>query len=105
MSAARLLSSGHRGARHSGRGAGRVRCRVIDHTSKAGEVEVRGDDSGGIAVSIARRVCDTADEGRVFVSSVLPPLVAGSPIEFFDWGEHELTDVPERWRLYSVKSG
>jgi len=70
-----------------------------------GEVEVRGDDIGGIAVSIARRVCDAADEGCVFVSSVVPPLVAGSPIEFVDRGEHELKGVPERWRLYSVKSG
>ena len=69
-----------------------------------GEVEVRGDDIGGIAVSIARRVCDVADEGCVFVSSVVPSLVAGSPIEFVDRGEHELKGVPERWRLYSVKS-
>jgi class 3 adenylate cyclase len=70
-----------------------------------GEVEVRGDDIGGIAVSIARRVCDAAGEGCVFVSAVVPPLVAGSPIKFVDRGEHELKGVPERWRLYSVKSG
>lgn len=86
-----------------------ARADVLGLTLRAGlhtgEVEVRGDDIGGIAVSIARRVCDAADEGCVFVSSAVPPLVAGSPIEFVDRGEHELKGVPERWRLYSVKSG
>jgi len=69
-----------------------------------GEIELRGDDIGGIAVDIARRVCDAADDGRVFVSSAVPPLVAGSLIEFADQGEHGLKGVPQRWRLYSVAS-
>ena len=69
-----------------------------------GEVEVRGDDIGGIAVSIARRVCDAADDGSVFVSSAVPPLVAGSPIGFDDRGEHELKGVPGRWQLYAVRT-
>ena len=69
-----------------------------------GEIEVRGEDIGGIAVSIARRVCDAAEDGAVFVSSAVPPLVAGSPIDFDERGEHELKGVPGRWVLYSVKS-
>ena len=68
-----------------------------------GEIELRGEDIGGIAVSIARRVCDAADDGSVFVSSAVPPLVAGSPIEFDDRGDHELKGVPGRWQLYAVR--
>jgi len=67
-----------------------------------GEVELRGDDIGGIAVTIARRVCDTADQGSVCVSSAVPPLVAGSPITFADLGEHQLKGVPHPWHLYAV---
>ncbi len=67
-----------------------------------GEVDLRGDDIGGIAVSIARRVCDAAGTGCVFVSSAVPPLVAGSPVTFHDRGEHELKGVPKPWRLYEV---
>jgi class 3 adenylate cyclase len=37
----------------------------------AGEVEVRGDDLGGLAVSIAKRVCDLAAPGRVLVSETV----------------------------------
>ncbi|HYZ93316.1 MAG TPA: adenylate/guanylate cyclase domain-containing protein [Actinomycetota bacterium] len=69
-----------------------------------GEVEVRGSDIGGIAVSIARRVCDSATDGQVLVSSSVPPLVAGSQIEFEDRGTHELKGVPGTWQLFEVKS-
>jgi class 3 adenylate cyclase len=55
-------------------------------------------------VTIARRVCDTADQGSVYVSSAVPPLVAGSPIAFADLGEHQLKGVPHPWHLYAVGS-
>jgi class 3 adenylate cyclase/pimeloyl-ACP methyl ester carboxylesterase len=67
-----------------------------------GEVEVRGDDIAGLAVTIAKRVCDLAGPREVFVSGVIPPLVVGSGIEFADRGEHDLKGVPGIWRLYSV---
>jgi class 3 adenylate cyclase len=65
-----------------------------------GEVEVRGDDIAGLAVTIAKRVCDLAESGEVLVSGAIPPLVVGSGIEFGHRGEHELKGVPGTWRLY-----
>src|SRR6516164_10278224 len=47
-----------------------------------GEVEVRGDDIAGLAVTIAKRVCDLAEPGEVLVSGAIPPLVVGSGIQF-----------------------
>jgi hypothetical protein len=38
----------------------------------------------------------------LLVSGVVPPLVAGSGIEFGDRGEHDLKGVPGLWRLFSV---
>jgi class 3 adenylate cyclase len=69
-----------------------------------GEVEVRGDDLGGIAVHTGARVQARAEAGEVLVSSTVKDLVAGSGIEFADRGEHELKGVPGSWRLYRVVS-
>jgi class 3 adenylate cyclase len=64
-----------------------------------GEVEVRGDDIAGLAVTIAKRVCDLAEPGEVLVSGAIPPLVVGSSIDFVDRGKHQLKGVPGTWRL------
>jgi class 3 adenylate cyclase len=76
-----------------------IQIRAGMHT---GEVELRGDDIGGIAVHIAERVQTFAGPREVLVSETVPRLVAGSGIEFDDRGEHELKGVPGNWRLYSV---
>jgi class 3 adenylate cyclase len=68
----------------------------------AGEVELRGDDVGGIAVHIGSRVLGTAEPGDVIASSTVRDLVAGSGITFDDRGEHSLRGVPEPWRLFAV---
>lgn len=68
-----------------------------------GEIEVRGDDVAGIAVNIAARVMAEAGAGEVLVSGSVPPLVAGSGIEFDDRGVRELKGVPGAWRLFAVK--
>jgi class 3 adenylate cyclase len=67
-----------------------------------GEVEVRGDDIGGMAVTIAKRVCDLAGPGEVLVSHAVEAVVAGSGIEFTERGEHQLKGVPGTWRLYQA---
>lgn len=67
-----------------------------------GEIELRGDDIGGLAVAIARRVCDAAGDGELWVSGVVPPLVLGSEVSFTDRGERELKGVPGDWQLYEV---
>jgi len=67
-----------------------------------GEVELRGDDIGGIAVHIAARVSALAAPGEVLVSRTVKDLVAGSGLVFSDRGTHELKGVPDAWQLYGV---
>jgi class 3 adenylate cyclase len=67
-----------------------------------GEIEVMGDDIGGIAVNIGQRVSGLAGAGEVLVSRTVVDLVAGSGLEFQDRGEHHLKGVPGSWRLFRV---
>jgi class 3 adenylate cyclase len=67
-----------------------------------GEIEIMGDDIGGIGVHIGSRVSAFAGPGEVMVSRTVKDLVAGSGIEFEDRGSHRLKGVPEEWQLYSV---
>jgi class 3 adenylate cyclase len=67
-----------------------------------GEVEVRGDDIAGMAVTIAKRVCDLAGLGEVLVSETVRGQVVGAGIEFEDRGEHVLKGVPGSWRVFAV---
>ncbi|MEA2517723.1 MAG: hypothetical protein QOG16_1561 [Actinomycetota bacterium] len=67
-----------------------------------GEVELRGEDIGGIAVHIAARVMDAAQPNEILVSGALPPLVAGSGLNFEERGKHELKGVDGRWELLAV---
>jgi class 3 adenylate cyclase len=69
-----------------------------------GEIELIGDDVGGIAVHIGARVLACAGAGDVVVSGTVKDLVVGSGIEFEDRGERELKGVPGRWRLWSVSA-
>ena len=69
-----------------------------------GEIEIMGDDVGGIAVHIGARVSSLARPGEVLVSSTVKDLVAGSGIEFDDRGPHELKGVPGEWRLYAARN-
>jgi class 3 adenylate cyclase len=69
-----------------------------------GEVELRGDDIGGIAVHIGQRVSALAGPGEVLVSRTVTDLVAGSGLEFADKGECELNGVPGKWAIYAVVS-
>jgi class 3 adenylate cyclase len=67
-----------------------------------GEVELRGDDIGGIAVHVASRVMSQAAAGEVLVSRVVADLVAGSNLAFVDRGETALKGVPGAWRLFAA---
>lgn len=69
-----------------------------------GEIEIRGDDVGGIAVHLAARIMSTADPGEILVSNTVKDLVIGSEIEFEDRGTHRLKGIEGQWRLYSVAS-
>jgi class 3 adenylate cyclase len=76
-----------------------VRCGL--HT---GEIEVRGDDIGGIAAHVGARIEALATPGEIVVSRTVRDLVVGSGIEFEDRGVHTLKGVPDGWQLYAVVS-
>jgi class 3 adenylate cyclase len=67
-----------------------------------GEVEVRGDDIAGLAVTIAKRVCDLAGPDQVLVSETVRINMLGAGINFNDRGDHELKGVPGTLRLFAV---
>jgi class 3 adenylate cyclase len=70
-----------------------------------GEVEVRGDDIAGMAVTIAKRVCDLAGAGEVLVTETVRHHMVDGGIDFTDRGEQELKGVSGKWRLYAVSTG
>ena len=74
-----------------------VRCGV--HT---GEIEVSGEDIGGIAVHIAARIAALADGGDVLVSRTVRDLVAGSNLPLKERGDFVLKGLSERMPLYVV---
>jgi len=67
-----------------------------------GEVELMGDNIGGIAVHIASRVQGQSAPGEVLVSSTTKDLVVGSGISFQAKGDYNLKGVPDKWQLYAV---
>jgi class 3 adenylate cyclase len=69
-----------------------------------GEVDVRGDDIAGLAVSIAKRIRDLVEPGEAFVSEMVRGHMVGSGTAFEDRGEHELKGVPGTWRLFALRA-
>jgi class 3 adenylate cyclase len=69
-----------------------------------GEIELKGDDIGGIAVNIAARVAAIAGPGETLVSSTVRDLLAGSGLRFDDRGRHALKGLPEDVQLYAALS-
>ena len=67
-----------------------------------GEVEVMGDEIGGMAVHIGARVGAHASAGEVLVSRTVKDLVVGSGFQFTHRGQHELKRVPGEWQLCVV---
>ncbi|MGN6665174.1 MAG: adenylate/guanylate cyclase domain-containing protein [Solirubrobacterales bacterium] len=76
-----------------------VEVRAGIHT---GEVELIGDDVGGMAVNIGARIGDLAGAGEVLVSSTVRELVVGSGLEFADRGVKRLKGAPGEWRLFAA---
>jgi len=67
-----------------------------------GEIELRGDDIGGVAVHLASRLMTVAKPGEIICSRTVKDLVVGSGIHFDDRGTHALKGVPDEWQLYAV---
>jgi pimeloyl-ACP methyl ester carboxylesterase/class 3 adenylate cyclase len=68
-----------------------------------GQVEVRGEDVGGIAVHITARVTAVAGPGETLVSSTVREVLLGSGFDFAPRGSHELKGVPGEWQLYGLE--
>ena len=69
-----------------------------------GEVELRGNDIGGIAVHAAARVMGQCERSEVWVSRVVTDLVAGAGLTFAGRGSHELKGLPGRWDLFAASA-
>jgi class 3 adenylate cyclase/alpha-beta hydrolase superfamily lysophospholipase len=69
-----------------------------------GEIELRGDDIGGIGVHVGARIMALAQPDEVLVSRTVRDLTAGSGLSFADHGEHELKGIPDRWQVYRAAS-
>ncbi|HSJ84095.1 MAG TPA: adenylate/guanylate cyclase domain-containing protein [Acidimicrobiia bacterium] len=67
-----------------------------------GEVELIGDQIGGVAVHLASRILDEAGPGTILASSTVKDLVLGSGIGFMDRGPRQLKGVADTWNLFQV---
>jgi pimeloyl-ACP methyl ester carboxylesterase len=67
-----------------------------------GEIEVRGDDVGGLAVHLAARVAAVAGADEVLVTRTVKDLTIGAPFTYADRGVHRLKGVPDEWPLLAV---
>lgn len=75
--------------------------RIGIHT---GECEVRGQSLEGVAIHMAARVSGMAAGGEILVSRTVKDLVAGSGIEFEDFGTHALKGIPDVHQIFRVTS-
>jgi class 3 adenylate cyclase len=73
--------------------------RVGVHT---GEIELVGDDVGGIAVHVAARVLALAGPNEVLVSSTTSGLLEGSGLLLEDAGSHELKGLPGARQVFRL---
>jgi class 3 adenylate cyclase len=67
-----------------------------------GEIEIRGQDIGGIAVHAAARVMAQSGSSEVLVSRVVTDLVAGAGLKFAERGSHQLKGLPGSWDLFAA---
>jgi class 3 adenylate cyclase len=78
-----------------------LRIRTGIHT---GEVEMRGDDVGGMAVHLAARIMALAEGDQILVSRTVRDLVVGSELSFEDHGTHQLKGIEGGWQVLAVRA-
>ena len=76
--------------------------RVAVHT---GEVELRGDDVGGMGIHIAARALAEAAPRQVVVTRTVRELATGTDLTFTPLGTVGLRGVPGQWELYEASTG
>ena len=73
--------------------------RAAIHT---GEIEIRGDDVGGIGVHIAARILPEAGDGQAIVTRTVRDLATGIDLVFAPVGTVALRGVPGEWELFEA---
>ena len=73
--------------------------RAAIHT---GEVELRGNDIGGIGLHIASRALSEAGARQVVVTRTVRELATGTDLEFTSLGTVGLRGVPGQWELFEA---
>jgi class 3 adenylate cyclase/pimeloyl-ACP methyl ester carboxylesterase len=83
-----------------------VQSRQLGLTVRAGlhtgEIELRSNDIGGVAVHAAARVMDCSKPTEVMVSRVITDLVAGAGLQFTERGSFQLKGLPGQWDLFAA---
>jgi class 3 adenylate cyclase len=67
-----------------------------------GEVELMGEDVGGVAVHVAARIAALAAAREVLASRTVRDLAVGSGVGFDPAGRHALKGLPDEWDVYRV---
>ena len=75
--------------------------RAAIHT---GEIEIRDDDVGGIAVHIAARALVEAGDRQVIVTRTVRDLATGTDLSFTPLGSVGLRGVPGEWELFEAST-
>jgi class 3 adenylate cyclase/dihydrofolate reductase len=70
-----------------------------------GEVELRGDDIGGIGIHIASRALSEAGPRQVVVTRTVRELATGTDLTFTSLGAVGLRGVPGQWELFEASAG
>jgi class 3 adenylate cyclase len=69
-----------------------------------GEVEIIGDDVGGISIHAAARILTNARANEVWTSRTVRDLVAGSQFKFREQGTYNLRGISGDWPLFTVEA-
>lgn len=67
-----------------------------------GECEVFGGAYSGFAVDLTLHITDISEPGTILVSRTVKDLVAGSGLEFDEFGVRNFEGIEGDWRLFSV---
>jgi pimeloyl-ACP methyl ester carboxylesterase/DNA-binding winged helix-turn-helix (wHTH) protein len=67
-----------------------------------GECDVIEDSLGGFAVALAQKIAELSENSNILVSRTVKDLVAGSGLEFKEFGTRTFDGVEGKWRLFCV---
>jgi class 3 adenylate cyclase len=70
----------------------------------AGEIKRRGNDITGMAIHIAARVNEHAEEGEVLVTRILADMTADQGLSFTPRGKHKFKGLQEATEIFNVNN-